>query len=410
MSITLTDLVSKLKIPDHINSDDLIIVIEPQQELRVIVVHQLNKIGFNNVLHTSNAYEALTKMYTTPKVSTIICNMELPLMSGVDLLQELKESVDVKRPPFIMTINTPNKEHIMYVLENGVDEILVKPYTLNDIAPKIQSAFTKFYNRQNPERIYELAKDHFKKGDYDSSELIYKLLEENNPNSARPTVGIARCKLAQNRYEEALMLLDKAISRNPYYVHAFSLKGEILFNQDKLKEGLEYFTKSIELSPLNPVRYERTIDIMLKLQKYEEAINILNIAVKNELDFPPIYHDLAKLHYIQKNYKLAIKYVREALIYEPNNTTYLNLLAISHKESGDLEESLKIYNKALKIDPDNNTSLYNKATLLQYMGKTDEAIKILERIYSKEPDFQDVVSKLKELKALQSNKNKDNAA
>ncbi len=400
--LLLENLVKELKIPSRINTDEFLIVIEPQQELRAILVHHLKKIGFQNVIHTYNAYEAMSKMFSTKNISSVICNMELPLMSGIEFLQELRETNDLKRPPFTMTISTPSKAHIMYALENGVDEILVKPYTLNDIAPKLQSAFKKFYNPHNPERIYELSKYHLRRQDYDKAKIIYELLKKTNPESARPLVGIAKCLIYQNKISEAISVLDEAIAKNPYYVHAFSLKGEILFNQNDLIQGLENFKKAIQLSPLNPFRYEKTVDIILKLQKYDDAIEILNLAIQNKLDFPPIYHSLSKLYYIKKDYKLAIKYIKEALISEPNSTVYLNLLAISYKEIGDTTEALKTYNTALKINPDDLTSLYNKGILCYSMNKFDEALKIFERIYAKDPSFQDVGAKLKEIQATQN--------
>ena len=400
--LLLENLVKELHIPSRINTEETLIVIEPQQELRAILVHHLKKIGFQNVIHTYNAYEAMSKMFSTKaNISSVICNMELPLMSGIEFLQELRETNELKRPPFTMTISTPSKAHIMYALENGVDEILVKPYTLNDIAPKLQSAFKKFYNPNNPERIYELSKYHLRKQDYEKAKIIYELLRKTNPDSARPLVGIAKCLVYQDRISEAISILDEAIAKNPYYVHAFSLKGEILFNQNDLLQGLENFKKAIQLSPLNPFRYEKTVDIILKLQKYDDAIEILNLAIQNKLDFPPIYHSLSKLYYIKKDYKLAIKYIKEALISEPNSTVYLNLLAISYKEIGDTTEALKTYNIALKINPDDLTSLYNKGILCYSMNKLDEALKIFERIYAKDPSFQDVGAKLKEIQATQ---------
>ena len=399
--LLLENLVKELKMPSRINTEEPLIVIEPQQELRAILVHHLKKIGFQNVIHTYNAYEAMSKMFSTANISSVICNMELPLMSGIELLQELRETNELRRPPFTMTISTPSKAHIMYALENGVDEILVKPYTLNDIAPKLQSAFKKFYNPNNPERIYELSKFHLRKQDYEKAKIIYELLKKTNPESARPLVGIAKCYVYQDKISEALSTLDEAIAKNPYYVHAFSLKGEILFNQNDLQQGLENFKKAIQLSPLNPLRYEKTVDIILKLQKYDDAIEILNLAIQNKLDFPPLYHSLSKLYYIKKDYKLAIKYIKEALISEPNSTVYLNLLAISYKEIGDTTEALKTYNTALKINPDDLTSLYNKGILCYSMNKLDEALKIFERIYAKDPSFQDVGAKLKEISATQ---------
>ena len=48
-----------IKVPEKMNTDETIVVIGDQQDLRLIITHQLQKLQFNKVKQASNGYEAL---------------------------------------------------------------------------------------------------------------------------------------------------------------------------------------------------------------------------------------------------------------------------------------------------------------------------------------------------------------
>lgn len=394
-----SSLASKFKIPcpTDIDREHLVIIAEDQQDMRLIIAHHLNKLGFKNIQQCQNGYDVIEFMKENKKkVSVVISDTQMPVMSGFDLLAELRENPELERPPFAITMDNPSRERIMLALENGVDEIMVKPFTLNDILPKVLSAFKAFHNPKNPEKVYELAKQLYRLGKLDESEKVYKIIADDTKKTARPWVGIAKIQIKRKQYDEALASLKEAEGRNPNFVHLFSTRGDIYMATGKIEDAIVAFKKAIELSPLNPLRYEEAAKPMFGMKRYQEGVDLLNMALKNELNFPSLHHYLSEGFYALKDYKQAVRHIRTALSENPDNVVYLNQLGISLKELKEFEEAMKVYNQIIKLDNDNRAAYYNKAVLLHSMNETPEAIKTLQRIVKKFPDFKAGVNKLEE--------------
>ncbi len=388
-----------IPLPEKIHNEAPIIVIDDQQDLRLIVVHQLQKLQFNNVKQAANGYEALELMQDHKGLSAVICDMEMPVMGGLEMLSELRERTDLDRPPFCLMMDNVSKERLMLAVENGVDEILVKPFTLSDIYPKVQMSWKKFHNPKNPEKAYELAKLALREKKFDESDRIYKLLAESSEKSARPHVGLARSALGRKDPHKALEHLANAEQRNKAFVHIFSTRGEIYSEMGKFDDALKAFDQAIALSPLNPVRYRAAADILFKRERYKEAISLLEKAVKAGLEFKELYQFLSQAYFATKDYPKAQRYVKTALSLDPENVTYLNQLGICLKQQNMLDDANKVYNQIIKLDQENVPALYNKAMLCEAKNEIADAVKLLERAMKKDPNFGPGKSKLAELKS-----------
>ena len=295
-----------------------------------------------------------------------------------------------------------SKEKAMLAVENGVDDILAKPFTYADIIPKLRNAFKLFHNPKNPEKVYELAKKSLKNNDLVSAEKIYRALAEASPKSARPWVGLARIAVAKNEIKVAHSHLQAAEERNKNYVHAFALRGDLYVQEQKWDEAFEALKTAINLSPLNPIRYRAAAELLFKVNRYQEAADLLENAVRHSLEFKELYHFLSQAHFALKDYPKAAKYIRSALSSDQDNVVFLNQLGICLKEAQQFDEATKIYNQIIKLDPDNKAALYNKAILLNSKGDIADAVKLLDRVVKKHPDFTQAVNKLSELRKLQA--------
>lgn len=388
-----------IKLGSQLDHNDPILLIEDQQDLRLIVAHHLQKVGFSAVKQFTNGHEALQHLKDNPGLlfPVTICDKDMPILGGYDFLTEVKENPIFSRGSFIITLVQPDKNEIMLATENGVDEIIVKPFSLNDIVPKLRNAYKKFHNPNNPEQVYELAKAELRSGNLDKSEQIFLRLAQTARTAARPIVGMARIATEKKDYDKALKLLLEAEKRNQFYVHAFVERGRIFAKQGRIEEAVPQFKQAIELSPLNPLRYEEAAELLFKLQKYQEAADLLMIAVEKNLSFPALHNYLSQAFYSLKDYKKAIRHIKSALALEPDNITFLNQLGICYKESDQFDEANKTYNSVIKLDPSNKAALYNKSVMLSAKGQHEEAVKLLKKCIEKNPDFEAAKRKLQEI-------------
>lgn len=390
----------KVTIPSQIDFKENVMVVEDQTDLRLIITHQLQKQSFSNVKQAANGYDAIDLLKTHQIPSAMfVCDMEMPVMGGIDFLTELRENQDLNIGPFCLTMDNVSKEKIMLAVESGADEILVKPFTLADIFPKLKAAHAKFHNPNNPEKIYHMAKIRLKQGDLELAEAMYADLAKAAPKAARPMVGLARIEMRRKNTEKALALLDQAQARNESFVHVYHERALLFSTMNLWDKAIENFKKAIELSPLNAIRYKAAADALFQVQRWQEAAELLEYAIRNNLEFPDLYNYLSQAKFALRDYKAAQKFIRHALGVDPENVTYLNQLGICLKETEQIEEATKIYNQVIKLDPSNAPALYNKAVLMHSKGENDEAIKLLERLLKKNPDFAPAVAKLAEYKS-----------
>ena len=388
-----------IKTPEKLNTEDPVLIIEDQQDLRLIIAHQLQKLQFNKVKQAANGYEALEMMKELTGISAIVCDMEMPIMGGLELLGELRERTDLDRPPFCLSMDRVSKEKLMLAVENGVDEILVKPFTLGDIYPKVHMSWKKYHNPRNPEKVYELAKVALRDKKYDVADKVYGLLASTSDKSARPHVGLARSSFGRGDPKKALEHLAAAELRNKSYVHIFAMRGEVFVQMKNFDDALKNFEQAIALSPLNPVRYRAACDILFARERFQDVISLLEKAVKQGVEFKELYHYLSQGYFAIKEYSKAQRYVKSALALDPENVIYLNQMGICLKQQGMLDDASKVYNQIIKLDQDNVAALYNKAMLCDTKGDVADALKLLERAVKKDPTFEPAKVKIVELKA-----------
>ncbi len=379
-------------------------VADSQNEMRLIFVHHLGKQGFSKVESTKDGRDTISALKNKP-CEVLIVSREMESVPGLDLTKELREQPELKRPANILITVPPGKSEIMFALESGIDDFLVKPVVQGDIVNKIKSAYRVFNNPKNPERVYEYAKGLLRSGDVDISFDVYKELGDINDKAARPHVGMARCLIAQKEPAKALEQLSVGLQKNQNYVHAYELRGSLYLDASDTEKALTDFRKAIELSPLNVARYESCCELLLKKNDTEGCIAVLETATQNGLEHPYITERLGHCYFLKQDFPQALRHMREAVRMAPEDFRYLMALAVCYRDAKEYDKSIDTYNKMIKLDPKNHQVLFNKGVTLKHIGKYDEAEKLFQRALELDSSYtkaQEQINAVRELKSKAS--------
>jgi CheY-like chemotaxis protein len=115
-----------------------ILVVEDDNFLGELLIEYLGKGGNNAVL--SRDAETALKMIRQEPPLLILLDLLLPGMSGLELLETLKNENIVPALPVIILSNLAQKEKIKKAIELGARDFLVKAnFDLKEIAHKVQS-------------------------------------------------------------------------------------------------------------------------------------------------------------------------------------------------------------------------------------------------------------------------------
>ncbi|MBF0328845.1 MAG: response regulator [Nitrospirae bacterium] len=80
------------------------------------------------------------KILLKEKVDIVLCDWEMPEMSGIEVLKWVRSTPDLATLPFIMVTGTTDKEHVVECIKSGVTDYAVKPVTPDMLCNKISKA------------------------------------------------------------------------------------------------------------------------------------------------------------------------------------------------------------------------------------------------------------------------------
>lgn len=76
-------------------------------------------------------------LMTRTAFDLILCDWEMPEMSGLELLQWMRQQSHYQQTPFIMITSRGDKSHVIEAVQEGVSEYLGKPFSPDGLSRKI---------------------------------------------------------------------------------------------------------------------------------------------------------------------------------------------------------------------------------------------------------------------------------
>ncbi|MBL8163119.1 MAG: response regulator [Anaerolineae bacterium] len=118
-----------------------ILVIEDEQVIRSEMVDWLQYENYE-VIEAANGRQGLdAAIREIPDL--IVCDIVMPQMNGLAVLQALRSNPDIAHIPFIFLTARANHESIQQGLELGANAYLTKPFTLDEVLGTIQTLIRK---------------------------------------------------------------------------------------------------------------------------------------------------------------------------------------------------------------------------------------------------------------------------
>jgi two-component system chemotaxis response regulator CheY len=110
--------------------------------MRKIVRNLLRQLGYQQIDEAEDGVVALRKLKST-KYDMIICDWNMPNMTGIELLKEVRSDESLKAVPFLMVTAEANKENVIEAVKAGVSNYIVKPFTADTLSGKIDAVMKK---------------------------------------------------------------------------------------------------------------------------------------------------------------------------------------------------------------------------------------------------------------------------
>ena len=125
------------------NSTDMkFLIVDDFSSMRRIVRGLLKEIGYVNAEEAEDGAVALT-MLQRGKFDFVVCDIDMPVMNGFELLGAVKADDGLKHLPVLMVTAEARKEDIVRAAKDGAAGYIVKPFTKATLEAKVQKIMQK---------------------------------------------------------------------------------------------------------------------------------------------------------------------------------------------------------------------------------------------------------------------------
>lgn len=117
-----------------------VLIVDDFSTMRKIVRNIIKQLGFKNIIEADDGKSAVKEL-KKGKVDLILCDWNMPEMSGIDLLKTVRSDDELKDTPFVMITAEAQKDNILEAVKEGVSNYIVKPFTAETISEKLTKIF-----------------------------------------------------------------------------------------------------------------------------------------------------------------------------------------------------------------------------------------------------------------------------
>ncbi len=118
------------------------LIVDDQFTIRQLVKNGLQQIGMVDFESASDGEEGLRSLLKTPS-NLVISDFNMPKLDGIGLLRAIRSHEPIRSTAFIMLTGRADREVLQRAMQYGVNNFLVKPFTVNALREKIEAVFGK---------------------------------------------------------------------------------------------------------------------------------------------------------------------------------------------------------------------------------------------------------------------------
>lgn len=115
-----------------------LLVVDDQKSIRSLVKECLKGLGYTQIAECEDGALALRHLQTRT-VHMVISDLNMPNMTGLELLAAVRSSPELKHLGFLMLTSRGEADLVRQAIALGVNNYLTKPFTMGDLKKKIES-------------------------------------------------------------------------------------------------------------------------------------------------------------------------------------------------------------------------------------------------------------------------------
>lgn len=201
----------------------------------------------------------------------------------------------------------------------------------------------------------------------------------------------ARALILQAQLEEdetkRLKNLDQAVEAYPKLALAWRARAAVRAASGKSDDAIADLRKAIELDPKDLSSLELCLELLVRAQKYDEAVVLVDNAMKEiPKAAPALQLERARLRVRQEKWDEALTDLNELVSKRPEDLLSRMVRAGVLTEQKKYDEALADVRLVRKGAPDASQVAATEADLLRRLKRVDEAVKVMREFIDAHPE------------------------
>ena len=254
----------------------------------------------------------------------------------------------------------------------------------------------KGYNETNSQRFRDAWCDYCMTFGYpEKATEAFQLSLNELPYSLPHWNGMAKCYLAQNKFEQAHEAIDFSLAIDENNLEALEVKGFCYMQNENYEEAITIFKRLLPEYSNNSRIYPPLVKCYLDMDKPEEAKDTCLEWLKqcpkiSAFEKSEIYSYIAMCCFNLNQALEGMNYIDVALDLEPGFRGAMLQKAMLHVQLGENQKAEHLFQKVMDISPDNEQSeiIYSIANSYFFLRMYPETIEWCLKIVQNYPDEQ----------------------
>src|ERR1700730_15494464 len=119
-----------------------VLIVEDEQDIAGLIKHTLERAG-DTEAHIVGSGDAALKSVSDEPPDLIILDLNLPVVSGVEVCRILRSRPDGRHVPIIMLTARTSEDDRVTGLELGADDYVTKPFSLRELTARVRAVLRR---------------------------------------------------------------------------------------------------------------------------------------------------------------------------------------------------------------------------------------------------------------------------
>ncbi|WP_300752739.1 response regulator [Janthinobacterium sp.] len=115
-----------------------VLVVDDDVVSRMVLMHLIDSCGVHDIVEAEDGAAAWEQLEAGLRPALCFCDLRMPRLSGMELLQRVKGNPELQAMPFVLISSATDRDTVDGASAAGADGYIVKPFQGDEVRPFLQ--------------------------------------------------------------------------------------------------------------------------------------------------------------------------------------------------------------------------------------------------------------------------------